>query len=383
MDKLKQKAGKHWSSILAWINEDVQIQEEDIIKRINEINADTSLNQLKPKLSSPLSTLQDIESHFLSCELDLHTIKVYALALKIPKLNLAAFLLSVLEGSAETKYYSIPSSSFSKMYGRPCKTRDLIHLECNHQPFRKLCKYPSLLLSCDRGIVLYVAGKPVQCLENLQGMVIAIPTSSALEQFALVCDLSNGKTTLLSTTRMNIQVLGNFDLDKPEDEEIGWVDVIPWYNNEMILCWGGTDALRGQTTWQYFSGMNIPEIDDLNEFFVETNVTDEAYASLKKDCFEGMSDFLRHGSMLTSWVQLIDTEEDGKRVWKPKTTIAMDQWCIKETDEDCKVWGSPCQYLSICGNECRLWESGKKKFEMSVEPCTSFCLLLAHSKTMQ
>ena len=314
------------------------------------------------------------------------SLKLYASALKLgSNISVLAFVESVLDGTVETLYYGIPSSEFSVMRGRPCKTRDLSQIcesSFRREPSQRMGKHPALLLSTPEGIVLQVAGKTLHRLKNLEGLVVAIPTSSNLEQFAIVCNPVTGKTTLLSTTRLDLQIQGSFELEIPEGEtKIDWIDVLPWYNNEVVLYWGGTDPLRGQTTWQYFTGMNLAEINDLDEFFVATTVDDQACEALRERCaMEGYSDFTQHGSVLTSWTQLIDREANGCRIWSPQCKLAMGQWSLADMDENCLVWGAPNQYFTI---NCKSWccsvlECGETLFTFTVPECYSFCVLYSH-----
>jgi len=52
-----------------------------------------------------------------------------------------------------------------------------------------------------------------------------------------------------------MDLTGEFDLDVPKGEVIGWIDAIQ-YNEKTFIYWGGTDALRGKETWTFFAGID-------------------------------------------------------------------------------------------------------------------------------
>ena len=377
-----QEYVKNWSNVLKWIFDEDVPNEKLIINKILEFN---SLNdQKQPRINCCLSVLQDVEHHAKESKcLDLSTFKLYASALKVPNVAVISFLESVYDGSVEALYYSIPPHIFSRMEGRPSKTRDLNAFDFLSMPRRiekRLGKHPALLLSTQLGLELTIGERKVDCIEGLRGLVVAIPSSSRLEQYAIVCDPMSGKANLVSTTRLDIQVLGSFELEIPDDQasKIDWIDVIVWENSEMVLYWGGTDALRGNMTWNFCSGLNISEINNLDEFFLEPNVPDDVIEKIREKCTKSTVDFLQHGNVLTSWTQLIDTEDNSVRKWIPKTKITMDSWCIADLDQEARVWGVPSQFYSIVNTTCSLIELGVKRNSFKVPDCDNFCVLYSH-----
>jgi hypothetical protein len=357
-----------------------------VLDAITKINS-ASCNQ--PRLAVSLHVLQEIEQHFKQSKTrpDVSSVSLYAAALHCvnQRCKVLAFLYSCLEESTEALYYSIPTALFSQMYGKPCKTRDL---ETWKNVFKntRLFTRPALLTLKDNQACLIIDGKTLQRLSNIEACCLAsIPTASILEQFVLVCS-ANGLCRILSTTRKNILDLGSFQLDVPEDEKVDWIDV-RLYKSKTIVEWGGTDSLRGSSTWQYFCGLDIDALgDDTKDLFTEIKSGDveDCEKSISGLIESGRCDFEVHGSELTLWTNLIDTECEGRRIWNPQSKIVMNKYLVSQSSANV-VWGCPNQYVEI-DDKCkvRVVECLQEVCNFRIDHCPqSFCVLWSHSNLMR
>lgn len=372
MELLKEKFDD-WNLVLKWAEEDenaLKMKMEEVLKK--EIN--------NPRLKSSSDALDEAETHFHSRKkIDLPTLNLYSTLLRANKYEVLAFLLSSLMGKIQEDFLDVPTHLISSMKGKPCKIRDLEKYEHLSQPkpWHVLSKLPAFLVSDEKNVRLIVRGEIIQSKSIASKFLVSLPTSSSLEQFVWLCD-ERGKSHLLSTTRQNMDLSGEFDLDVPKGESIGWIDAIQ-YNDKTFIYWGGTDALRGKETWSYFAG-----IDPLSEtLFYTVNETEslEAYKQTRNP-----HSFSLHGNLLTLWKQRIDTEKEDLRTWKTISTIINNDnnlVALKEEDIDA-VWGISDMFWTMHESNFTLWYGGKKTKSVYIggefKLGNNFIVLTSHSR---
>jgi hypothetical protein len=265
---------------------------------------------------------------------------------------------------------------------------------------------PAVLYSTHNEVVLVVRGKTVSRLHGHSGIVVPIPTSGTTEQLAVVCD-ATGRCVVLSTTRGGLLKVGEFVLDCPADVEdaderrITWMDaMLVGERNDVVLTWGGTDALRGLPTWSCHAGFRASAlVDEEKELFYETEDGSEVWSALaaRAAAWEAPQ-FSRHGSLLTTWTRAADDESSGVRRWARErslllsgTAMQVRMPAILRADCACvaDVWGAPRQYVAVARQHgSALWRvfsvtEGSSWTEYALdEPAhvLSAAMLYAHSR---
>jgi len=346
---------------------------------INEIHEEKIV---QPRLNSQISILQEVEKHFLNLKSkpDLSTVSLYATALQCSdRLRVMAFLYACSTETTESLYYSIPTDIFSVMKGKPCKTRDFEPWQQKKVKGIRLQGRPALFTHFDNTVNLVINGVIKQSIVGIEAKCMApIPTNSVLEQFVIVCS-EKGDCRIFSTTRKNIMDLGTFQLDVPEHEKLDWINVRN-YKDKTIVQWGGTDSLRGSVSWQFFCGLDVGKIGTKEDFFyqISDDEVEACDAQIAKKCKEGSVDYETYGNELTAWINVIDSEQSGKRIWIPKCRIVMNNYLISETASPL-VWGFPNLYYEIDKSKVKIMESGIETttFQLNHTP-ELFCVLMAH-----
>lgn len=312
----------------------------------------------QPRFSCTLKSLGDVEEHFNTSEMyiDKPTLALYQSMLGAhSKTQVLAFLLAVHNGTSGEKFHEIPTQLISKMQGRACKTRDLEDLSLQKEkPLRQFNSHSLSLLLCTREkIQLLVKGEEVESVNvSNTALITPVPTSSSLEQFAVSCT-NNGHCKILSTTRKNLKVVGEFQIDTPKGELIHWMDILS-VGNKTIMYWGGNDALRGKILWSYHTGIDFEALENSDkDLFYELDSASELYYENIEKRFKQMKadaqDYSIHGNVLTLWSQCIEAEYSGKRKWNEVQSIVMGTRVLSKLQDEKLVfaWGSPQQYLTI------------------------------------
>lgn len=361
---------KDWSFALQWADD----KHEDLVKSCLLKNV---LKDNLPRIPSTLSAMNQVSTHFEQ-EQDITetTLNLYYNMMNCTKYEVIAFLKSVEEKSSDELFFDMPSELISSMKGKPCRARDhelLCQLTAPNQIFSK---NPTVLVSNSKETILYVKGKEVDKIKK-GGLLVAVPTSTALEQFAVV-NYCKDQCTLLSITRKGIVEVCDFDLPLPDkDSSIDWIDCVV-YENHNILFWGGTDALRGQVTWSYSTAID-PFLK--TDFFYEVDHPDKIASNIQT---QGLNkqDYTKHGNLLTVWKRYIETEFENKRKWKNISSVQTVTHKVADclSDTTC-VWGSPQQYVLTTKNTLTVYLCGVKQSEFTVDAeIEQFCVLYAHSK---
>ena len=362
------------SDVLKWLDTD----EENLKLKVNEFLSKDCLDE--PRISSTHKAMELVENHFKkSDKISVQTLELYEYILNAKtKIEVIAFLHSFLNETLEEYFFEMPTITISQMIGRPCRARDLEKFQFNG-PSRTFNKTPCLLL-CNNDETLLFHKNIVHRIEVGGNFVVPIPSLSTIEQLAIICE-KNGKCSLVSATKKNLIVIANFNLEVPEKEEISWIDVHE-YKNKKILFWGGTDHLRGQTSWNFHSGID-PENDDI---FYEIDAEGEM---ITKELFENgleNAEFTEFGNLLTLWTHHEETEVEGKRKWKKnQSIIQLDQNCADIDSGDCfNVWGNANSFVTLHnGNDdyfAKIWTGGKIINSFKIMPCQNACVLFAHSR---
>ena len=347
--------------------------------------------KFKPKLSTHISVLKQVEDHFLQHQkIDIKTLSLYHSLLKTSKSEVLAFLNACLSNETEQLYYEMPLELISQIHGRPCRIRDFEEGTIAHTPLNNFSRVPTMLV-CDHEFTrLYVRGVEVGKID-VTGLIAAVPTSSTLEQHAVICK-QNGVCTLVSTTRKSVVIVAEFKLDVPENEIISWIDIVT-VDSKTVLFWGGCDPLRGQATWSFSSGLSISDLmDSENEAFFDFQDCEKLYEGIL-DLATREQDFSKHGNVLTLWTRYIDEEVANQRVWVKQSSLHHRSRVFRSAGyEDCtktdlvSVWGTPQQYVAIdCEGLMTHWiVEGKNIIERSrlktPHRPVSMCLLYAHSR---
>lgn len=378
MDLLKQKIVK-WQDALKWALQDETSNEEDLKLAIDKCLTKSSSKE--PRIASCSNAMADVESHFRKSEkIDVPILSLYQSLLKIHKrTEVLAFLQSCCQGNVDEEFYEMPTPLISHMVGRPCRTRDIevfSNLPLPSRPFSH--KTPTLLIADALNTRLIVRGNEVASIRSNGGFLAPIPTSSTLEQLVVQCDVK-GVCKLLSTTRKNIELVGEFQLDVPENETIDWMDALV-HKGHAILYWGGTDPLRGQVTWNYFSGICVDAIaDDDKELFYDVDG-----AALVPDHMQALKqlDFTVHGNLMTLWTQHEDTENNGIREWSTHQLAVMGSFKSPASFEGAKaIWGAPQQFLTLHEHSAKVWVCGELRNSFDVSSnCKHACVLYAHAR---
>jgi hypothetical protein len=379
MDVLKVRL-TDWSKITRWacqgaLKDSSKSEEEFVLDSINECR---SRNQVRPKIPSCANAMNDVDLHFKKMGVvDVATLDLYQSILKVSKTELLAFLLSCAEGNVEEVFVEMPTSMISEMKGKPCRTRDLEVMPPQTLAVKQFSKTPSVLISDKEKVRLYVRGSEVAAI-NGTGFLVPIPTSSTLEQLVLVVS-TLGECKLISTTRQNIEIIGEFSIDV--EEKLDWVDIITT-KNHVILYWGGTDPLRGQNTWNFYSGINLKSLNSLKEelFYDVPNavsISDSILESAQKQ-----HDFTTHGNLLTLWTRHFDSEHDGIRYWESNQMAVFGSFYLSAPIKlAVDVWGSPQQFISLHDGCVKTWICGEHRSTFDVvSGAANVCVLYAHSR---
>ena len=359
---------KNWTLALYWADDK---NEEGIDECFNkDIYAEG-----KPRISATSSAMNQVEFHFKNEEISESTLNLYQKLLGCTRPEVLAFLKSINLNTVEDMFYDMPSDMISTMKGRPCRARDHEKLLPLKLPSRTFSKCPTLLVSNLKETALYVRGKEIQRISK-GGLLVALPTINTLEQFAVICN--NGPSTLLSVTRTGIIETCDFDLILPEGEEtIDWIDSVT-YNDHIILFWGGTDALRGQSTWVYSTALDPTG----NELFYELENADKNSQLILKDSLQN-HDYTKHGNLLTLWKRFTEVELDGQRHWNQSVSVNTSTHLVLTVPSNTTcVWGSPQHFvLSDTTNKITTYLCGIKQNEFSLNlTASSMCVLYSHSK---
>jgi hypothetical protein len=356
---------------------------DEAIKWIKNENKQDKISY--PRLSTPVSTLKQVEDHFLEKrKLDLKTLNLYENLCSVSKYEILLFLCSCEDKTTEEKYYEVPLELISSMNGRPCRTRDFELFE-SHEPESFFAKTPTVLISTENDTLLYVRGLLMSKVEGLTGFISPLPSSGTLEQYAIICK-TNGWCSLVSTTRKSVIVQSEFQLDVPEDETIDWIDAIR-YKDSTILFWGGTDSLRGQITWSFSTGIDTKLLSrESNLVFHEIKNSDDIYQDILKEALEEQ-DFSIHGNILTLWKQHKDHEQNNKRVWNKMNSLHVGHRELHYLNSaNCiDVWGTPQQFVSLQDNYVKSWllsMNGLEEVGKFQVPTDSkrLCVLFSHSR---
>lgn len=371
------------------------LESEEIVLKPNEQLIDdkitfhqnvVSTNQ--PILKCTQQSMLEVEDYFLaSNSIDLQSLLLCHKILKhSTKFETLAFLKDVYENLTD-KYYDLPTEKLSKMNGRPCKTRDLIEIDNCKAASKKMLLSPSVIITTSDNFkegytkLFSKSNKLVDTIDG-GGLCAVVPTNSTLEQFIITCDIYTGSCRLFTSTRKDLELLGNFDIEKPSGKNIDWIDCIV-SKGKILFYWGGSDCLRGQVTWMHYSGINIEQLfsNDGDLFY---DAGEDVYGSVLEIVKEGNQDFGKHGNVLTLWTQTVEDETEQGRKWVVKQQINIDKSILKYSKvKNCAcVWGTHMQFLSF-GEDgiISVVEHGKLKQEFDLETkIFSGAALYAHSK---
>jgi hypothetical protein len=329
----------------------------------------------QPRLSSLTNAMIDVDTHFRKTNvIDIPTLDLYQTLLRTTRTELLAFLASCAKGDVEEKFVEMPTELISQMRGRPCRTRDLEILPIVPMANKPFSKIPSIL-TCDiQTTNLYVRGEKVASIQA-SGFLVPIPTSSTLEQLVIIA-APNGDCKLISTTRKNMEIVGEFSIDV--EDKLDWIDIISTKNN-IILYWGGTDPLRGQSTWNYYSGINLKKLTKDDLFY---DVPD-AIAILESttETAKKQHDFTTHGNLLTLWTRHVESETDGKRQWKSNQLAVLGAaYSSTPIESALELWGSPQQFISLHHCSIKSWVCGEFRSSFTIDSADHACVLYAHSR---
>jgi hypothetical protein len=369
----------------------IKYEESYIISKIQEINSRKITNS--PRILASCASMEEVSQFFASTKyIDSVSLELCHKTLEsCNKFETLAYLEACYIGNEQELYFDMPSDLLSKMAGKPCKTRDLEKLALKKEPFnpRKMFGTPTLLVSDEMGSIHLISRNLgiIKTMENCGSLLTVIPTSSTLEQFVICCNAQSGECTLVSTTRKTLEVIGQCSIEKPTAENIEWMDCIVDNKNRIILYWGGLDALRGQITWNHYSGVNIDALHESAEnFFYDVGDVNNEIIS-EQMLLENKQDFSKHGNVLTLWSQMLDNEDkEGKRIWNQVQSIVAAKRVLLHEIELPKVsifvWGSHIQFLSFQSSGFQIIEHGKLKADckLPITNCASAVVLYAHSR---
>lgn len=368
-----------WDKALGWVCQGITETEKSAEQHIKDAIEECLLKKnYQPRISSLTNAMIDVDTHFQKTNVvDIATLDLYQTLLKVTRIELFAFLLSCAKGNVEEKFVEMPTELISQMTGRPCRTRDLEKITVVPLANNPFSKTPSVLTCDNKTTKLYVRGACVASIDA-HGFLVPIPTSSTLEQLVVIAE-SNGNCKLISTTRKNMEVLGEFLIDV--EDKLDWIDIISSKDN-IILYWGGTDPLRGQITWNYYSGINLKNLskelkDDLFYDVPEALILlDSTFEAAKKQ-----HDFTTHGNLLTLWTRHIESESGGKRTWKSNQLAAIgSNYFFTPIESAIELWGSPQQFISLHKGQIKTWVRGEFRSSFDVDSGDHACVLFAHSR---
>ena len=373
MDELVSRISD-WPQVLRWavqgLSRDSQKSDEVILIDSIADLLDKKITK-SPRIPACASAMQEVQQHFgANRDLDKPTLALYQSILRVQsRSDVFAFLVSVLEGTVDELFESVPTELISCIKGRPCRIRDTTIHENDVKPLlNEFSRIPVLLLGDENGVHLMIRGKVLASLNISSDFLAVIPTENRLEQLSIACN-PRGLATLLSTTRKSLASIGTFQLDVPEGGTIDWLECREW-RGVPVLYWGGTDHLRGTCTWSYFSGLQT-EKDDI---FCEVADAEEAW----KD--QGF-DFTKHGNTLTLCSQVIDVESKDVRTWKEEQQILSNSTKLCDANQVSCVWGLPQQYILLDHDgRVEVWLHGEKVSGFQAQKAKSACVLFSHSR---
>lgn len=369
---MKKNEAKKYFVTKAIDNEPIEYDESLIMKKIDEMNTRNNLHC--PRIKATCESMLEVQKFITENKyIDLSSLELCHSTLQFTsKFETLSFIKSCLEETEEELYFEIPTEILSKMNGKPCRTRDLENANLS-LGIKKLFGTPSLLVSTSSKFSqgsIQLLGRSGSVLYELQGggCITPIPTSSTIEQFVIVTDIFSGECKLLSSTRRNLELIGLFTIEKPEEYTIDWIECVNC-KGKTVLLWGGSDPLRGKITWSHFSGINVEALHATeNDFFYE--VPDDSHIEILDDVIkQGKQDFSKHGNILTLWTQTVDDEDYLRgRTWKEQQQLIFGN-CFKIDyllpPNIHFVWGSHLQFALFYKMKdkfcCDVIENGKLK----------------------
>jgi hypothetical protein len=325
-----------------------------------EYSLQTLYNSLtnKPKLSSTLDSLEEVQAHFETHKCTAQYLDLYRRTLKCEPWQVLCFLLGIHLG-ASSEFTEIPSALLCKARGYPYRPNEQFDLRTSSRPAKMIAKPTSFLLCTDTEVHLYVKDDKVAS-HKCTGYPVVIPTTSSKKQRVIM--LNGTSCRVLSITTEAITEIGEFDIEA--DGQIMFMDAFTTKKSDgtdqTVLQWGGGDCIRGVVNWSYCTGLNESlqffEVDDFNN----------TYRALS---LKNKQDFSLHGNLLTLRQDSVEAEEDGKRSWKINQLLVCEKTSVLGSSfsghiDD--VWGSPHQHLLLSENTVYTIECGFIRNEAEV-----------------
>ena len=395
--------GRKWANVQKWSGCEWKENKDFLLKCIYTQNIS------RPRLKSNVEALITIKEHFLlSCKLNdydkicMESLNLYKNSLKCTNQEVLSFLFACYTNIVTEMYLEIPIKLISVMRGRPCKSRDIediikndLSSELDINRFFSKKTLHSVVLQNDGCAVLYYGDEMKAKLHNVFQetdecpLFICLPQNEkSLEQLVLVCT-KLGRCKLISSTRKNIEIVAEFDLELPENDErenevnyITWIDCVIM-NNQRCLFWGGSDELRGLVTWSFFSGINDTDLAN-EDFFFEVDRADIAFQEIIKEWYVN-PDFTCHGNLLTLWNQMEDSKyNEEPRSWTLHQKIMQGKYIVEKNiicnngdTEILQVWGCHQQYfvLKNDGKVVPHYNYIEKDIILENKKAISFCML--------